>query len=141
RRPLCGKLRAHLRACAYRAHMLLEMTVIDARQGSERSIEVRAQPHDTAGALLEALGSSAGTVMLVDGRPVPIDSPIGMPPLLDGSTVVLDGETPSVMKNTAPSPLRLSTTTGPDAGRTHDLTPGRHVVGRGEMASFRIADD
>nr|WP_257907315.1 FHA domain-containing protein [Janibacter limosus] len=33
------------------------------------------------------------------------------------------------------------TTCGPDAGRTHDLTPGRHTIGRGEAATLRLADD
>ncbi|WEV79617.1 FtsK/SpoIIIE domain-containing protein [Janibacter cremeus] len=122
--------------------MLLRMTVIDARRGTERPVEVRAEPHDTALHLLEALGSHADTAVHVDGRKVPADAPIGLPPLLDGSVLVLghEGDHGGARPMT-PSPLRLTSITGPDAGRTLDLAPGRHVIGRGEMASLRIADD
>lgn len=123
--------------------MLLQMTVIDARRGTERPVEVRAEAQHTARQLLEALGSAAGTVVRVDGRRVPAEAPIGMPPLLDGSVLVLgdEDEDDRASRSPAASPLRLSSTTGPDAGRTLDLAPGRHVVGRGEKASLRIADN
>ncbi|WP_338748250.1 FtsK/SpoIIIE domain-containing protein [Janibacter alittae] len=120
--------------------MLLQMTVVDARRGAERPVEVRAESDDTAVDLLEALGFGPETVIHVDGAKVPPQAPIGLPPLLDGSVLVLGHDEP-VTRPTGRAPLRLTTTTGPDGGRMLSLTPGRHVVGRGEMASFRLADD
>ncbi|NYF99155.1 FtsK/SpoIIIE domain-containing protein [Janibacter cremeus] len=121
--------------------MLLQMTVIDVRRGAQRLVEVRATAHDTAVDLLEALGFGSDTSMHVDDKEVPPEAPVGLPPLLDGSILVLGHDHGSVTRSTVPAPLRLTTTSGPDSGRTLSLTPGRHVVGRGEMASLRLDDD
>ncbi|MGO1167022.1 MAG: FtsK/SpoIIIE domain-containing protein, partial [Janibacter sp.] len=43
-------------------------------------------------------------------------------------------------RTTATAPLRLATSTGPDAGRSLGLTAGRHVIGRGDTAALRPED-
>ena len=117
--------------------MLLQLTVIDARAARERPVEVRAEGHHTLADLLDALGRPMETVH-VDGTPVPDDTPVGLPPLLDGAALVLDH--PGDPRPTKHPPLRLATATGPDAGRVIGLTAGRHVVGRGDTATLRPAD-
>lgn len=119
--------------------MLLQLTVIDASAPDERTVEVRAEEHHTLADLLEALGLPAGARVHVDGAPCDPGAPIGLPPLLEGATLVLGhGDEPP--RSTDPAPLRLTTTTGPDAGLSLALTRGRHLVGRGDAATLRPAD-
>ncbi len=61
--------------------------------------------------------------------------PVGHPPLLAGVTL-------STHPQPAPQrgPIRLSVTSGPDAGRTFDLGYGSHEIGRSRTCSVRIAD-
>lgn len=126
---------------AYRADMLLQMTVIDPRRGTGRPVDVRAEAHHTAADLLAALGAPADAPLSVAGRIVPAHTPIGMPPLLDGGALVL-GHDDGVARDAVPtSPLRLTTTAGPDSGRELDLTPGRHVIGRGDATALRVHDE
>ncbi len=119
--------------------MLLQLTVIDARAPHERTIEVRAEEHHTLADLLVALDLPPDASVHVDGTPCDRDSPVGLPPLLEGATLVLrHGDEPP--RSPDPAPLRLTTTTGPDAGLSLDLTPGRHLVGRGDAATLRPED-
>ena len=121
--------------------MQLQMSVVDAPRGTEETVEVRAEPRHTAAQLAEAIGRTPATVLHVDGRPVAPEHPIGLPPLLDGCTVVTGADGVDVTKAIGAAPLRLVTTSGPDTGRTLVLAPGRHVIGRGEMASLRLSDE
>lgn len=124
--------------------MQLRMTIIDARGGRSETVEVRAEEHHTLGDLLAAVGRS-GTVVRVGSEQLTADAIVGLPPLLDGALLVL-GATDHLAREAnvhrgRRAPLRLVTLSGPDAGRTHELTPGRHTVGRGDAATMRIADD
>lgn len=119
--------------------MLLQLTVIDVRSPRERTVEVRAEEHHTLADLLSALVLPTDTTVHVDGTPCAPDAPVGMPPLLEGATLVLGhGDEPPPSPDRAP--LRLTTTTGPDAGLTLGLTRGRHLVGRGDAATLRPED-
>lgn len=121
--------------------MQLGLTVIDVRDGGERPVEVRAEPHHTLADLLHALALPADDPVHVDGAVCSPEAPVGLPPLLDGASMVLGR--PRSTPGTAPgrAPLRVTTTTGPDAGRSLDLTRGRHVIGRGDAASLRPEDE
>ncbi|WKV15752.1 FtsK/SpoIIIE domain-containing protein [Janibacter limosus] len=119
--------------------MQLRMSIIDSRGGGTETIDVRAEEHHTLGDLLDAAGHPSSTVHVGRER-LTHDAPIGLPPLLDGATLVL-GDAGLCAGGPRRSPLRPVTTCGPDAGRTHDLTPGRHTIGRGEAATLRLADD
>lgn len=124
----------------YRAGMLLQLTLIDTRDVRERAVEVRAQEHHTLTDLLDALGLPADTAVHVDGAPVARDAAVGLPPLLEGASLVLGGRESQPERSPERAPLRLTTTTGPDAGLSLDLARGRHVVGRGDTATLRPAD-
>lgn len=119
--------------------MLLQMTVTDLPVGQERTIEVRAESHHTLADLLEALGLPADSKVVARGATVPVDARVGLPPLLDGTQLVL-GAPARTSTTSSRSLLRLVTTSGPDSGLTHELTTGRHVIGRGERTSLRVAD-
>lgn len=124
--------------------MLLRMTLLDARTGDVRRVEVRAEEHHVARQLRGALGVPAGAVLRTRDEPVPDGTPVGRPPLLDGAALVVGppGEDGSAKgAPTRAAPLRLTTVAGPDAGRELALSRGTHVVGRGEVATLRVADD
>lgn len=120
--------------------MQLRMNLVDRSDGSSTTVDLRAAAHHTLDDLLAAHGRTDTTVH-VGGRRVPPDAPIGRPPLLDAATLVLGSD--DAEEDTLPrrAPLRVVTTCGPDAGRTHELQPGRHTIGRGEAATLRVADD
>ncbi|WP_068322219.1 FtsK/SpoIIIE domain-containing protein [Janibacter terrae] len=123
--------------------MQLRMTIIDAGGGGTETIDVLAEEHHTLGDLLAAAGRPGATVRVGPQRLTP-DAPVGLPPLLDGAALVLDAMRPAREPTTRAarrSPLRLVTLSGPDAGRTHELTSGRHTIGRGDAATLRVADD
>ncbi|KRE37708.1 hypothetical protein ASG73_08660 [Janibacter sp. Soil728] len=119
--------------------MQLRMTLIDTRGGGTETIDVRAEEHHTLGDLLHAVGH-AGTSVHVGEDRLTQDAPVGLPPLLDGVALVL-GDAGPLARESRRATLRLVTTCGPDAGRTHDLTPGQHTIGRGDAATLRLADD
>lgn len=119
--------------------MLLQLTVVDAREPRERAVEVRAERHHTLPDLLEALGRRSDDTVHVDGARCAPDAPVGLPPLLDGATLLLGRPTEATGRSER-APLRLATTTGPDAGLALDLPRGRHVVGRGDTATLRPDD-
>lgn len=124
--------------------MQLRMTIIDASGGETETIDVRAEGHHTLGDLLAAIGHTAAIVR-VAGERLTADTPIGLPPLLDGAALVLDSPDAPARepdsREAKRAPLRLVTLCGPDAGRTHELTPGRHTLGRSDAATLRVVDD
>lgn len=79
----------------------------------------------------------------VAGDPVDGSSRVGAPPLVDGAVVTLMlGPQPSPTRHPpAPrTPVALAIAHGPDAGRTVELLPGAHSLGRGSEASITIDD-
>lgn len=120
--------------------MQLRMNLVDRSDGSSTTVDVRAAAHHTLDDLLAAHGRTDTTVH-VGGRRVPPDAPIGRPPLLDAATLVLGSDDAEEDALPRRAPLRVVTSCGPDAGRTHELQPGRHTIGRGEAATLRVADD
>lgn len=119
--------------------MQLRMSVIDTHGAGAETIDVRAEGHHELGDLLASIGRP-GAPVHVGGERLADSAPVGLPPLLDGAILVL-GDAGARAHEPRRAPLRLVTTCGPDAGRTHDLSPGRHTVGRGDAATFRLADD
>lgn len=119
--------------------MQLRTTIVDAHAGATETVDVRADGHHTLGDLLAAVDRADASAH-VDGERLTRDAPLGWPPLLDGCSIVV-GDTGPVPRQGQRSPLRLVTVCGPDAGRTLDLTPGRHTIGRGDGATTRIDDD
>ncbi|QOK21916.1 FHA domain-containing protein [Janibacter indicus] len=119
--------------------MQLRMTIIDTGSGGPETIDVRAETHHTLGDLLVATGHAPATAT-VRGEALAPDAPLGLPPLLDGAEITLGATSPAVAEASR-SPLRLVSVSGPDAGRTLELTPGRHTIGRGDAATMRVADD
>ncbi|WP_435199620.1 FtsK/SpoIIIE domain-containing protein [Janibacter sp. GS2] len=120
--------------------MLLQLSIIDARAGRERSVEVRAESHHTLTDLLDALALPTDSTVHVDGAACPHDAVVGRPPLLEGAALVLGHRDEEVTRAPVRAPLRLTTTTGPDAGLSLGLASGRHVVGRGDTAALRPSD-
>ena len=119
--------------------MLLQLTLIDVRGPRERTVEVRAEEHHTLTDLLEALELPSDATVHIDGDRCDGEAPVGLPPLLEGATLVLGhGDEPP--RSPERSPLRLTSTTGPDSGLALDLTRGRHLVGRGDAATLCPAD-
>ncbi|MGO1167705.1 MAG: hypothetical protein ACTMHL_13950, partial [Janibacter sp.] len=100
--------------------MLLQLSVIDAREGHQRPVEVRAEPHHTLTDLLDGLALPTDSAVHVDGTVCPPDAVVGHPPLLEGAALVL-GHQGTPTRTTATDPLRLATSTGPDAGRSLGL--------------------
>ena len=119
--------------------MQLRMTIIDTGSGGPETIDVRAEAHHTLGDLLAATGHAAATAT-VRGETLTPDAPLGLPPLLDGAELIVGATDPAVGEASR-APLRLVSVSGPDAGRTLELTPGRHTIGRGDAATILVADD
>ncbi|QNF93348.1 FtsK/SpoIIIE domain-containing protein [Janibacter sp. YB324] len=119
--------------------MQLRMTIIDTGSGGPETIDVRAEAHHTLGDLLAATGHAPATAT-VRGEALAPDAPLGLPPLLDGAELIV-GATDTAATEASRAPLRLVSLSGPDAGRTLELTPGRHTIGRGDAATMRVADD
>ena len=119
--------------------MQLRMTIIDTGSGGPETIDVRAETHHTLGDLLVATGHAPATAT-VRGETLTPDAPLGLPPLLDGAELIVGATDPAVGEASR-APLRLVSVSGPDAGRTLELTPGRHTIGRGDAATMRVADD
>ncbi|WP_157635603.1 FtsK/SpoIIIE domain-containing protein, partial [Nostocoides japonicum] len=121
------------------------------RPGSSRVLDVTvdADQGDTAADLATALaevwlGRPGGTIpgLVVDGRVVAPDTPVGVPPLLDGAGVQLSDDPVATTPGRRPAAaaLRLDVVAGPDAGRSYPLTPGRHVVGRDASCDVAVDD-
>ncbi|MBM6404376.1 FHA domain-containing protein [Phycicoccus sp. CSK15P-2] len=111
--------------------------VIDAREGA------------AAGRLRGALADHLGLpvpVLSVEGRPVADDAVVGMPPLLDGASVTVEG-TEALRGggadgggNRPRAVLEVAVVGGPDAGRSRPLGPGGTDVGRSPDTGLRLED-
>ncbi|KQU69491.1 FtsK/SpoIIIE domain-containing protein [Phycicoccus sp. Root101] len=103
---------------------------------------------DLVDALVDHLAPRAATTaeppsLAVAGRVVAPGAVVGQPPLLDGAEVTL--QPPHLLQdNGSRRPSRstvvLAITHGPECGRTLDLQPGRHTLGRSTEATIEIAD-
>lgn len=85
--------------------------------------------------LLRLLGRTTGSFTHSSG-PLRQQDVFGLPPLVDGSILTLDGSA----TRKPPALLELHVTAGPDAGAVHPLGPGEHTVGRGAAARIRVDD-
>ncbi len=104
--------------------------------------------------VLAASGRSATEVAFVGGVPLKAEDTLGVHPLLDGAEISVSPpdwtqKGPVGLGPAAPhgeavvdtvAPLVLVAVSGPDAGRTHRLRPGRLVVGRHESCDLVVAD-
>ncbi|AKT51447.1 FtsK/SpoIIIE domain-containing protein [Arsenicicoccus sp. oral taxon 190] len=78
----------------------------------------------------------AGAVCRIDGRRLPDDAVVGVPPLLRGAVVTTDGATAPA----APSPLLLAVLGGPAAGLVLPLASGHLALGRHPDCDLTIPD-
>ena len=146
--------------------MRLTLTVVrPAAAGADPAaveVEVDAADGSTAGQLVEALTALAdGTsptpmALFVGGRRLPDDDLVGRPPLVDGAAVTLrpagdaptgkpepgaGGPPPVLHARSRRAPVVLTLVHGPDAGRSVDLHPGTHTIGRSPDADIVVDDD
>ncbi len=142
--------------------MQLRITVIDAMRGHRSSdMLVDAVPGATAAELAAALSLTATAAelaaalspsatdeagseqsapgLLIQGRRLRPEHPIGTPPLLDGALVILGGRGVDP-ERLAPGVLELHVVSGPDAGTIFRLPPGEHRIGRAAEADLRLED-
>ena len=77
-----------------------------------------------------------GGVLLAD------DAPVGRAPIVDGAAVTLDSRPAAlpVARRVQRTPVALSIAHGPDAGRTVELAPGSHTLGRSDEATICLDD-
>jgi FHA domain/FtsK/SpoIIIE family len=106
---------------------------------------VAGTPFSAAASALRALVGPGEGRFHAGTAPIPDDAVLGLPPLVDGAALSLDGSGPST--SVPPSALELHVVGGPDAGGVHLLAvagpgapPVRITVGRGGDAKIRIED-
>jgi hypothetical protein len=113
--------------------------------GEQTDVLVTALPGTTlaaiAGALRAAAGGDAGQFHVGAAR-VPETALLGVPPLVDGALLHLDGP---AAPNTPDGDLELHVVGGPDAGSIHLLAPGPQGpllvrIGRSGEAEVRLDD-
>ena len=110
-------------------------------------VEVDAPESSTATDLAQALarhfGVGAPRIVSTQGTVLPGDALLGRSPLVDGAALTFGphptGDPPSGLASRG-SPVVLTVTHGPDAGRTIDVVPGRLTLGRSPDADVTIAD-
>ena len=115
--------------------MRIQLTV--RRAGSAvptRVVVVECAPGTRAGELARALGAPG---LSVAGRPVPDTALVGMPPLLRGAVVQLDGP---VTASPLTSPWELRVLEGPDVGLRVPLPFGRSLLGRADDTTVVLTD-
>ncbi|MEO6411888.1 MAG: FtsK/SpoIIIE domain-containing protein [Pedococcus sp.] len=82
-------------------------------------------------------------VVWIGGVLLPDDAPVGRDLVVDGAAITL-GSRPSATlpttRGTKRTPVALSIAHGPDAGRTVELAPGVHTVGRSDEATICLDD-
>lgn len=117
--------------------MHLRITVADPRRPrAAREVLVEAVAGSTAAELAAALDVAT---LAVDGRLLPGEHPIGMPPLLDGALVTVSWSD-AVRPRVGDGLLELHVLSGPDAGQVFALPPGAHRLGRAAEAHLRLDD-
>lgn len=129
----------------------LRLTLLDVRTGRRQDVAVSAPEGATVADLLDAsraLGLPEAGPVTVEGRIVEPHHPLGVPPLLHGCVLAVEGDglsararEPSVDGVWSATGLHLDVVSGPDAGWSRPLTPGQHVLGRFDPADVRIHDD
>ena len=96
---------------------------------------------DLCSALAEHLGQPVPGLSC-RGQVLPPDALVGMPPLLHGAAVAVAPGGASVAPPAGTQPvLDLVVVGGPDAGRSHPLSPPGVVVGRAPGAGLVVRDD
>ena len=107
-----------------------------------RVVVVECAPGARARDLARALGAPG---LSVAGRPVPDTALVGMPPLLRGAVVELDGPptatpTASPTASSTASPWELRVLDGPDVGLRVPLPFGPSLLGRADGATVVLTD-
>ena len=139
--------------------MRLQLTVVqrstDLASPSTGPVEVQVEASygATARELADALAgtlASASThgalqapAMWVGGVLLADDAPVGRDPLVDGAAITLGSRTALALpaaRVTQRTPVALAIVHGPDAGRTVELAPGVHTLGRSEEATVCLDD-
>lgn len=130
--------------------MRLRLTVIEPSASRTTAVCVDAHWGATLADLLRALRATGSRALdvepgcRVDGVEVPLTATLGMPPLLDGTQLVVRAPTPGGRADpgsrATPGLLRLHAIAGPDTGIVHDLLPGRHALGRSAVAAIPVGD-
>lgn len=135
--------------------MRLQLTVLLSSPGERRppsptEVEVEAPLGATADQLAHAVvtcltgqPATGAQTLWVRGSLVDAHEPLGTEPLVDGAAIALAlGPRPSSPPRppATRTPVTLAIAHGPDAGRTVELTPGAHTVGRGSEAAITVAD-
>ena len=127
--------------------MRLHLTVSTQEGGgapATHELEVEAAAGCTSGELARALSSHLGVAadtLWSRGRPVPSESLVGVAPLVDGAALTLGGAWTGGGRRPHPrSPVQLCVAHGPDSGRTLELHPGTHTLGRSRDADICLHD-
>ncbi|MFC8503529.1 FtsK/SpoIIIE domain-containing protein [Pedococcus sp. NPDC057267] len=127
--------------------MRLRLTVSTIRDGGApdtHELEVEAAAGCTSGELGRAVATHLGVdadTLCSRGRAVPSASLVGVAPLVDGAALTLGGARTGGGQRPGPrSPVQLAVAHGPDCGRTLELHPGTHTVGRSRDADFCLDD-
>ena len=123
--------------------MRLWLTLVDSDTPTSVDLLVQAPPRSQVGDLRPHL---PGRPARAEDRPdlyvgcsrLPDDAELGRPPLLDGGVIHVGR--PASVSQVPTGLLHLEVTSGPDAGGSHPLTTGSHVVGRSPTAQVRIED-
>lgn len=94
---------------------------------------------DLAGALAELLDEPVGH-LTVSGRVVPPETTVGLPPLLQGCSLVVDGPPAQPALQADRAAIDLVVTGGPDSGHAAPLTGSELVVGRSPTSGLAVDD-
>ncbi len=78
--------------------------------------------------------------LLVAGDPLPDGAAVGMPPLVDGVSLVVASGPPQPRRSARAAALELAVVGGPDAGRSRPLLPPGLDVGRHPRDGLRLDD-
>ncbi len=134
------------------------MRFVVRHDGHDRAVEVDADLRTPVAVVARSLGGPTTTELVVDGRPVPGDTPVALAGLRQGATLCpvaphrphpslpsasSDHADPATVRTDAGAPaavvVELHVTGGIDAGDRHRLAPGVHVIGRERTADVVVA--
>lgn len=129
--------------------MRQRLTVVHLRAGSAVDLELECATGTSFADLSRALTSTAtGSAPCIsgyweaDGLTVHDDLPVGLPPLLEGTTLThhCGVEVAPPLAATPRGVLELQVVEGPDCGASRTLRVGNHRIGRGAGADLRVND-
>ncbi|MGG5260817.1 FtsK/SpoIIIE domain-containing protein [Phycicoccus avicenniae] len=126
--------------------MEIRMTVHTPRRRPQPvEVVVRARRPEPVSTLRAALADHLGRPvehLSVQGRSLPDEAVVGLPPLLDGVSLAVDVGDPrsAPPADATPSVLEIAAVAGPDAGRSLPLSPPGLVVGRSPTVGLRLDD-